>query len=89
MYMYTYIYMATKTISIMEDAYEVLARKKYKNESFSDVIRRIFKKKRDIMKLAGTLNITDEEAIEMKKNIEIMGEHATKDLLKKIKNDMH
>ena len=89
MYVYTYIYMATKTISIMEDAYEVLARKKYKNESFSDVIRRIFKKKRDIMKLAGTLNITDEEAIEMKKNIEIMGEHATKDLLKKIKNDMH
>ncbi|MGM5485429.1 MAG: antitoxin VapB family protein [Nanobdellota archaeon] len=36
--------MATKTISLMEDAYEVLKRAKLPDESFSDVIRREIKK---------------------------------------------
>lgn len=38
--------MATKTISITEDAYEILAKQKMPNESFSVVIRRIAKKKK-------------------------------------------
>lgn len=33
--------MATKTITIMEDAYELLARNKLEGESFSDTIRRV------------------------------------------------
>ncbi|MBN2567786.1 antitoxin VapB family protein [Candidatus Woesearchaeota archaeon] len=35
--------MATKTITIMDDAYELLSRAKLPNESFSDTVRRIAK----------------------------------------------
>jgi len=37
--------MGTKTITIMEDAYEMLVKQKNKDESFSEVIRRICEKK--------------------------------------------
>lgn len=47
--------MATKTISITEDAYERLKVRKEKNESFTDVINRVTGK-RDIMELAGILS---------------------------------
>ena len=43
------------------------------------------KKKRDIMEFAGTLDMDDEEAEEIKKKIELMGENSTKELLKKVK----
>lgn len=46
--------MATKTITIMEDAYERLARAKLPNESFSDTIRRELKPKRPLMDLWGS-----------------------------------
>ena len=58
--------MATKTISITEDAYERLRTNKMENESFTDVINRITNK-RSIMELAGIL--TNKEADELKKNI--------------------
>mgnify|MGYP001562056873 CR=1 FL=1 len=77
--------MATKTISIMEDAYEILLRNKARNESFSQVIRRTMKRKRDIMEFAGTLDMDDEEADEIKKKIELMGENSTRELLKRVK----
>lgn len=38
--------MATKTITIMEDAYELLKAAKEENESFSDTIRRTYSKKK-------------------------------------------
>lgn len=54
--------MATKTISIMEDAYNLLAMHKRANESFSDVIRREFGKKGDISKFIGAWkDMPDEE----------------------------
>ena len=37
--------MATKTITIMEDAYELLKKAKEPGESFSDTIRRTYEKK--------------------------------------------
>ncbi len=37
--------MATKTITVTEDAYEILKRMKEKNESFSDMALRIGKRK--------------------------------------------
>ncbi len=49
-------FMATKTITIMEDAYEKLAREKRKDESFSDVIRRITSNNNDLTKFFGILN---------------------------------
>lgn len=47
--------MATKTISITEEAYERLRMRKEKNESFTDIINRITGK-RNIMELAGILS---------------------------------
>lgn len=58
--------MATKTISITEDAYERLASIKEKNESFSEVIARHFPK-RSLLELVGTL--TNKEAEELKSRI--------------------
>lgn len=46
--------MLTKTITIMEDVYELLKSMKTKNESFSDVIRKELSKKKSIMDLAGS-----------------------------------
>ena len=59
--------MATKTISITEDAYERLAAKKGPSESFIDVIVKITAR-RSLMELAGILS--DKEADELRKNIE-------------------
>ena len=61
--------MATKTISITEEAYERLRTRKEKNDSFSDVINKLAGKK-SIMELAGILSV--EEAEKMKKHIKDM-----------------
>jgi len=63
--------MGTKNISIMDDTYELLLKRKNKGESFSDVIRReVGHRKVDIMQFAGAWsNITDQEAENMKKTI--------------------
>ncbi|MBI4155311.1 antitoxin VapB family protein [Candidatus Woesearchaeota archaeon] len=62
--------MGTKTISIMDDAYELLVRNKKTNESFSQELRRILPKKRSIMEFAGAwADVTEEEAERMKKTI--------------------
>ena len=37
--------MATKTLTIMEDVYQMLAENKMKGEGFSDELRRIFSRK--------------------------------------------
>lgn len=61
--------MTTKTISIMEDVYELLARRKRAHESFSELLRRTIRKP-DILESAGAWkHIPDEEIEEMKANI--------------------
>ncbi len=55
--------MATKTISITEEAYERLKAKKENNESFTDVINKITGR-RSIMEFAGILSDEDAEKIE-------------------------
>ena len=76
--------MATKTITIMEEAYEALARRKLPQESFSDVIRRITKK-RDIMEFAGAWkHFTDDDIKEMKENIAKARKYSRESLRKKI-----
>ena len=57
--------MATKTLTIMEDAYNLLAENKMENESFSDEIRRILsvKKKRPLSDFFGILSEEEGEDI--------------------------
>jgi len=86
--MCTHMCMTTKNISIMEDVYNLLLRIKTANESFSDVIRRELKKKRDVMEFAGAWKnvISDKEAKEMKINIKKLRKRSTNELLK---NDIY
>ena len=51
--MYTYIYMATKTISILEDVYQELLKSKKNTESFSEEIRRLLKQKGALSECVG------------------------------------
>jgi len=50
---HTHMCMGTKTINLMDDAYEMLKKAKKEDESFSDVVRRTFSKKRDSMSFFG------------------------------------
>ncbi len=61
MYVYTYIGMATKTISITQEAYEALLREKMNKESFTEIILRITKKTGKLTDCFGTWKMTDEE----------------------------
>ena len=74
--------MATKTLTITEDAYDRLAVLKEGNESFSDVIRKLTKKK-TLADLVGILNPADAE--ELKRNIEYDRKKIERDIDKSIK----
>lgn len=77
--------MGTKTISIMDDVYELLVRNKKPNESFSDELRRIVSKNGDIMECAGLwADIGDKEAEEMKNFIKEFRKESRKSLLRRI-----
>ena len=79
-------HMTTKNISIMEDVYYLLLRNKFRNESFSDVLRRTLSKKINIMEFAGAWkDISNEDIDKMKSNIEANDKKQTKELLKKHK----
>ena len=84
--------MTTKTITIMEDAYNMLNGLKKENESFSEVIRKIAINRRgskeSVLECAGLFNdiLTDEDAEEMKKMIPSLRKSSTKKLLEKVKN---
>lgn len=54
--------MSSINISITEDVYEMLKRRKKENESFSDIIRELAEQK-DIMKCFGLLS-NDKEGLE-------------------------
>ena len=82
--------MGTKNISIMDDAYHLLAKNRRKGESFSNVIRRIALKKKDIMDFAGSWkNVSDEEAEKIKEDISNLKKKATRDLIRKLKDDRY
>lgn len=55
--------MASKTIMISEEAYEVLKRRKRKNESFTDVILRLGSEKGSFAKMLDLVRSEDFEPI--------------------------
>jgi len=64
MYVYTYS-MATKTITLTDEAYERLREMKRDDESFTDVVLRVTGSDRDVMKGFGSWADTDlREAVE-------------------------
>ena len=71
--------MATKTISLMDDAYDLLVRNKQRGESFSQIVRRMVDKQRDIMQFAGAWRDVDTERI--KKGLASLRAKSTKDVL--------
>ena len=89
MFKHTRMFMAVKTITITKDAYEKLASNKKEGESFSELINRNFTRKGnvgDIMKFAGAWSdMSDEEADELKKNIEKLNKGAWKSIARKVK----
>ena len=79
--------MGTKTITIMDDAYELLARNKRKNESFSEEIRRITARKGNIMDCAGLWSdMSSKESEDMKKAISQFRRNSTKSLTRRIES---
>lgn len=55
-----------KTIAIANDVYVMLSKEKGHGESFSDVIRRLWKRKKSLLQFAGGWSdISDEEFKEM------------------------
>ncbi|MCJ7573766.1 antitoxin VapB family protein [Candidatus Bathyarchaeota archaeon] len=67
--------MGTKNISISEEAYERLAALKRPNESFTEVVNRLTRK-RSILELAGT--ITEVEGKEIRGEVEELREASSK-----------
>lgn len=54
--------MGTKTISIMDDVYDLLVQAKNSDESFSDIIRRTIKSQSDLKDvIGGWSDLTDEQ----------------------------
>jgi len=71
-----YVYMASKTVNLSEEAYERLKEwKKGDNESFSQMIVRVLPKRRDVSKIleeyeASELGLSEEAAKQLEKDIE-------------------
>ena len=89
MFKHKHMFMTVKTITVTEEAYKTLASNKKKDESFSEVILRTYKKKgnvEELMKFAGAWKgMSDEEADEIKKNIGKLGKDAWKSIARKVK----
>lgn len=78
--------MATKTISIMDDVYELLVRSKKKEESFSDELRRILPKRGSILECAGLwADLSDEQAKRMEGSIKKSREYTRKHVMERLK----
>ena len=80
------MYMGTKTISVMDDAYELLGKNKRKGESFSEEIRRVFKAKNDFLSFAGAWKeISKTEESRIKKAVGDFGKRLDSGFLSRVK----
>jgi predicted CopG family antitoxin len=69
---YIYTYMSTKTISITKDVYDMLLMEKEKDESFSDAISRIVKRRSKLSDSFGKWEMTNEEIQKFKSELHNM-----------------
>lgn len=75
-----------KTITIMNDAYEMLKRSKGKDESFSEVIRKLSSKQHtDLTRFLGILKGGKKEAEEFKERVRKIREKTSKDIEERLK----
>lgn len=62
--------MATKTITLMDDAYQRLKSLKGPEESFSDIVRRLTSEKRSLLEFAGAWrHLSEKEGEELKRKL--------------------
>lgn len=74
------MYMTSKTISVSEDAYDLLKKMKLKGESFTETIRRLAKRRR-IADCAGLWSdVPDEEMDALMENIDELRRSASESL---------
>ena len=59
------MFVATKTLTVVEEAYEALAREKTPGESFSEVIIRLTSRRGSLKDCFGAWKISDEELARM------------------------
>ena len=69
---YIYTYMSTKTITITKDVYDMLLVEKEEDESFSDVIYRLVKRRSKLSDSFGKWEMTDEEIEKLKSELHSM-----------------
>ncbi len=73
-----------RTITVTDEAYEKLKRHKMEGESFTDVIKREFSKKGNIMDFAGAWShLNAKEITEIKKTIKDLRKRFTKEILER------
>ena len=78
--------MGIKTISIMDDVYELLVRNKKEEESFSGELRRLIKKKGSILDCAGLWSdLSDKQVEVMEKSIKKSKEYTRKHIFERLK----
>ncbi len=79
-----------RNIAVADDVYDRLKKLKRKNESFSDVIRRLLPPRGQLMEIAGTKTFTDAEWEEVEKAFQdesLLDEQRTNEILKKMKEE--
>lgn len=69
MYGHTYIGLTSKNISITEEAYDALEREKRKDESFTEAILRLTRKRGKLSDCFGTWRTTDAEQLAIEREL--------------------
>ena len=79
------MFMTTKTITVTKESYDILKSVKLEDESFSELVKRVFKPKFDVMSFAGIMSdMPEKEAEEIKESIRRMREHSSSLLRKRL-----
>lgn len=77
--------MASKTLSVTEDVYHILAREKFKDESFSEVIKRLVKSRGKLSDCAGLWkDLSEKEVEEIKEQIEKLRQSSKRSLERRL-----